>query len=371
MLGDEGERDAAAWVYTAERVVGRSLADLDGDSVRLAGRAVRDGVTVDWRSLADQGPAAVGERGAFAAFDASGAVAGGVTAAVSEAERRTLLDGADGDRADRSVIAVSGARRFGAPLDRPRWRRSRRPCRRGRSGFADRRNGRARQEPRRVALVDRDRPRARWRRNARRRRRRSLPLAEPLRGADATEPAALGGDRPGYVTAIADFPLAIVATPPGLDRDPRLIRWGALCATVAASCPCSLRRRPMRWRCARRSSRRACPDRRASIPRLARPPHRHSRERLHEAFVSPSGERAIALLVIDLDRFKYINDTHGHPIGDELLRVVADRLRALAGPADLVGRLGGDEFGTSTGRRPWRRCGRAGAAHLPRIGGSL
>ncbi len=62
MLGDEGERDATALVQTAERVASRSLVDLDDALLRLAGRAERDGAAVDWRSLADQGSALIGER---------------------------------------------------------------------------------------------------------------------------------------------------------------------------------------------------------------------------------------------------------------------------------------------------------------------
>ncbi len=52
----------------------------------------------------------------------------------------------------------------------------------------------------------------------------------------------------------------------------------------------------------------------------------------------------LALLCIDLDHFKPVNDRHGHPVGDQVLQIFAQRLRALVRPTDAVARIGGDEF---------------------------
>ncbi len=57
-----------------------------------------------------------------------------------------------------------------------------------------------------------------------------------------------------------------------------------------------------------------------------------------------SAEKSAALLLIDLDRFKIINDTRGHQVGDALLRQVAERISGNIQPGDFAARIGGDEF---------------------------
>jgi len=53
---------------------------------------------------------------------------------------------------------------------------------------------------------------------------------------------------------------------------------------------------------------------------------------------------APSIVYLDLDNFKSVNDSHGHQVGDEVLRIVAERIRALLGSSDHLVRLGGDEF---------------------------
>jgi diguanylate cyclase (GGDEF)-like protein/PAS domain S-box-containing protein len=72
---------------------------------------------------------------------------------------------------------------------------------------------------------------------------------------------------------------------------------------------------------------------------------RHFEERLAEALQRAQRQRQpLGLLVLDLDRFKAINDTHGHAVGDAVLKAFAERIAGCVYEVDLPARLGGDEF---------------------------
>ena len=86
--------------------------------------------------------------------------------------------------------------------------------------------------------------------------------------------------------------------------------------------------------------------------------HRVFHEQLLHALQEASRtHRPVAVLMLDIDNFKRVNDVHGHGVGDELLRLLAETLRACVRPQDIVCRLGGEEFGVimSVVRRPTTR----------------
>ncbi len=69
------------------------------------------------------------------------------------------------------------------------------------------------------------------------------------------------------------------------------------------------------------------------------------RDRLVQAMArSKRLQQPLGLMLLDLDRFKSVNDTMGHDVGDQLLKAVADRLRECVREVDTVARMGGDEF---------------------------
>ena len=85
-------------------------------------------------------------------------------------------------------------------------------------------------------------------------------------------------------------------------------------------------------------------------PLTGLPNRLHLTESLTDALIEAEHWRnRCAFLITDLDRFKGVNDTLGHALGDRLLVQVAERLSALLGPNQLCGRLGGDEFGIVLG----------------------
>jgi len=83
-------------------------------------------------------------------------------------------------------------------------------------------------------------------------------------------------------------------------------------------------------------------------------------ERFIERCVDDNGGPGLAMLYVDLDHFKSVNDNHGHAVGDDLLRAFAARLRGLVRPTDAVARLGGDEFAIAL-------CGVREAVHAENV----
>ncbi|AVR98569.1 sensor domain-containing diguanylate cyclase [Pseudoduganella armeniaca] len=85
--------------------------------------------------------------------------------------------------------------------------------------------------------------------------------------------------------------------------------------------------------------------RRANYDTLTGLPNRgYFNNQLEEAVKRAQRHHGLALMYFDIDRFKLINDTHGHDVGDSVIRLFAQRIRSVLREADFVARLGGDEF---------------------------
>ena len=79
-------------------------------------------------------------------------------------------------------------------------------------------------------------------------------------------------------------------------------------------------------------------------------PNRQRFYEMAEIVLAAPSAQGHAILLIDLDRFKFVNDAHGHPAGDAVLELAAARLRGVVRGGDLIARLGGDEFALVLGQ---------------------
>lgn len=172
------------------------------------------------------------------------------------------------------------------------------------------------------------------------------PYAAASNGGDERK-GANPDKRDGLVTverAVDDAPLKVVVTAPNQENNPRWLarRYAYFATAFAASVVAAFATTAVAIRRRRAEAQILYLARFDALTNLAN--RRQLAEHLEALFAQPARERDYALHMIDLDRFKNVNDTYGHSFGDALLKAVADRLVALARPSDLVVRLGGDEF---------------------------
>jgi diguanylate cyclase (GGDEF)-like protein len=106
-------------------------------------------------------------------------------------------------------------------------------------------------------------------------------------------------------------------------------------------------------------------------PLTALPNRRAIRAALETAIASAEA-KTLAFYLLDLNGFKRVNDEHGHAIGDEVLRAVAQRFRGVARKGDVVARLGGDEFAAlAVGVRDRKEASEIGQRFVAALGSEI
>jgi diguanylate cyclase (GGDEF)-like protein len=148
----------------------------------------------------------------------------------------------------------------------------------------------------------------------------------------------------GVMRAVKGLPLKVVVAISNSEFDEVLAWWrrAVIAAAAALTGVVLLATAGMALNSARFERKIAELARRDPLTNL--PNRRVIGETLDQLFNEAAAARDYALHVVDLDRFKFVNDTYGHAVGDELLGLVAGRLSDLVGRDSLVARLGGDEF---------------------------
>ncbi|MEM9625031.1 MAG: EAL domain-containing protein [Pseudomonadota bacterium] len=142
-----------------------------------------------------------------------------------------------------------------------------------------------------------------------------------------------------------DMPFIVLTGEGNREIDLEAMRAGATDYLVKGEITPPLLDRSIRYAIERRKSERHL-ARLAQIDQLTGLANRYRfREFLDRSIaVADRQQSAVALMLIDLNRFKVVNDTYGHAAGDLLLKEIAGRLQRCVRPTDLVARLGGDEF---------------------------
>ncbi|HEX6380415.1 MAG TPA: EAL domain-containing protein [Acidimicrobiia bacterium] len=172
------------------------------------------------------------------------------------------------------------------------------------------------------------------------------PTADPDQLVQATRALPLPGPTVDHVVEVgADRWLLVVAANRSLigtlaAREPWLFLGRGLVVTVLVTALVEVLQRRRRYASALELAHQAVHDALTGLPNRLQ-----VADRLEQALARSSETGfEVAVLFIDLDRFKLINDGRGHAAGDELLVAVADRLRRVVRSGDVVARFGGDEF---------------------------